>query len=66
MKTIKFHDFLAKNYEKSEKTENLSKDAVFLRNLFIILAVIFFGADIIHTVADLIKDLPIGLDNPFK
>jgi accessory gene regulator protein AgrB len=47
MKTIKFDDFLAKNYEKSDKSE---QKVQFFKNFLIITAILLFGGDIIYTV----------------
>jgi hypothetical protein len=66
MKTIKFHDFLAKKYEKVEYSENSCTKSDFFKDFLIILETSFFGTDIVHTVANLIKDIPIGSENSFK
>jgi hypothetical protein len=52
MKTIKFSDFLAKNYEKDQKNEDFYN---FLKNLLIIVAILVFGADIINTIVELFR-----------
>jgi isopropylmalate/homocitrate/citramalate synthase len=56
MKTIKFSDFLAKNYENDQ--EKATKGDL-IKALLIILAVVMLGSDIINIV-DRIGGLPIG------
>jgi hypothetical protein len=59
VKTIKFNDFLAENYEKDH--EKATKHD-FYKALLVIVAFSVFGADIIRIISNIF----VGFENPFQ